>query len=57
MDPGGFAKHVPDGVHPDMEISRKLILPVMLSGLGVEATVQRCTKTIALPKKAPEDSN
>jgi lysophospholipase L1-like esterase len=57
LDPCGFAKHVPDGVHPDIEISRELILPAMLSGLGVETTVQRRTKTIAIPEKAPEGSN
>ncbi|MCM2274113.1 MAG: SGNH/GDSL hydrolase family protein [Candidatus Didemnitutus sp.] len=30
-----FDRHVPDGVHPDPEISRRLILPAMLRAFGV----------------------
>lgn len=34
-NPELFDRHVPDGVHPDPEISRRLILPAMLRALGV----------------------
>lgn len=34
-DPEGFERHVPDGVHPDADVSRTLVLPAMLRGLGL----------------------
>lgn len=36
--PDEFTKHLPDGIHPDEALCREVILPSMVTGLGLPAT-------------------